>query len=64
MEGKTCCGCNCHKSTPILLILIALSFLLEALTVIDAATNAIIWPILLGAIGVLCLTKGKCGCCQ
>jgi len=60
------CGkCNCphHKAIPVFIILIAVAFLLGQWEILDASQVGIIWPILLGAIGITKLMKGRCGCC-
>ncbi len=58
-------GCSCphHKAIPVFVILIAFAFLLSAWDLLAESTVAIIWPILLAAIGFTKLTKGKCKCC-
>lgn len=61
-QGMTC-TCSHHKMVPILIILIALAFLLQAANVLTAAFVSLAWPALLGLIGVVKLTKGMCKCC-
>lgn len=60
-----CGNCNCphHKAIPVFTILIAVTFLLGAWDMLSATSVDIIWPVLLGAIGVTKLMKGKCNCC-
>ncbi len=61
----SCGNCNCphHKAIPALIILIAATFLLGAWDILSAGTVTVVWPILLGAIGITKLMKGKCTCC-
>jgi len=61
----SCGSCNCphHKAIPVFIILIALTFLLGQWEMLAMSSVDVIWPILLGAIGVTKLMKGKCGCC-
>lgn len=60
-----CGNCNCphHRAVPVFIILIAATFLLGEWEIISPTTVDIVWPILLGAIGVTKLMKGRCGCC-
>lgn len=44
------------------LIVIGLIFLLGALEVIDKATVAILWPIVIILVGLSKLCRGSCGC--
>jgi len=57
------CSCPHHRAVPAFITLIALAFLLNAWNILSDASVAIIWPVLLGAIGVTKLMKGRCGCC-
>jgi len=45
--------------TPILLILIALLFLLNAMNLISGPVTSVVWPILLGLIGMVKLEEAK-----
>ncbi|MEK7499949.1 MAG: hypothetical protein AAB649_05085 [Patescibacteria group bacterium] len=60
-----CGNCNCphHKAIPVFIILIALTFLAGEWAWLAPSSVAIIWPVLLGAIGVTKLMKSKCTCC-
>ncbi len=51
-----------HKIVPALVGVIGLSFLLTALGVVSAATNALIWPAALVLIALTKLSVGKCAC--
>ena len=61
----SCGGCNCphHKAIPVFIILIALTFLAGEWDLLAPSSVAVVWPVLLGAIGVTKLMKGKCSCC-
>ncbi|GEM_PF-536284 len=58
------CKCPHHKVTAVLIILIAVAFLLKAYGVLSAGTVDVVWPILLGLIGLKKLSKGMCKCCS
>ncbi len=45
--------------TPILIILLALAFLLESMGMLSHPVVAVVWPILLGLIGVVKLEAAK-----
>lgn len=62
MEGKTC-SCGHHMFVPILVIAFGLVFLLGALDVLNAATVAILWPIVVLVGGAAMLFGKKCKCC-
>lgn len=75
MEGGGCCGgngggcgsggCKCphHKMVPLSVFLIGLTFLLGNLGTLSVRTVGIVWPILLGLIGLQQLFGYKCKCC-
>jgi hypothetical protein len=52
-----------HKMVPLFIVLIGLTFLLEALGIVGVAFTSIVWPVLLILIGVMKLLKGMCKCC-
>ena len=62
-SGKVCggdCKCKHHVVVPVAIMLIGVTFLLQALNIlVDAHTAAIVWPVLLIVIGC---TK-MCKCC-
>jgi hypothetical protein len=68
MKGGVCgcrpgvCSCMHHKTLPILIILFGVSFLLQALSVLSAQANSIIWPILVILGGFFKLYGGACKC--
>ncbi|MGH7240005.1 MAG: LiaF transmembrane domain-containing protein [Candidatus Saccharimonadales bacterium] len=62
-DKKKVCRCPHHKATPILIILIGLTFLLGDWGFFNAFTATTIWSILLIIIGIFQLTKKKCACC-
>jgi hypothetical protein len=57
------CGCGHHTAIPILIILAALLFLLEAQGHIPEVIVQTVWPILLGLGGLLKLGHHECDCC-
>jgi len=57
------CKCPHHKMMPLLVVLFALSFLLKALGILTPGSVDIIWPILVGAAGLMKFNEGKCKCC-
>ena len=59
--GKTC-RCGCHKTMPILIILLGLDFLLGALAIFTWGFVNITWPILVIIAGCVMLGKRSCGC--
>ena len=63
--SKMVCKCVHHKVTPILIILIGLTFLLGALNILSMWAVSIIWPVLLIIAGVkkLAMKSGMCKCC-
>ena len=63
MMGKKC-PCPHHKMVPIFLILIGLTFLLNALMVLSNQVTAILWPILLILIGLQKIFESRCSCCS
>jgi hypothetical protein len=65
MDDKNMGVCNCghHNIVPILIILFAISFLLENQGFLKPGAIGIIWPILVGIVGVMKLTERSCKCC-
>lgn len=61
--GKMMCGCMCHKSLPVLVILFAALFFLKAINVVSYQLADIAWPILVGLGGFMKLGANKCKCC-
>ena len=45
--------------TPILIILLALTFLLESMKMLSGPVVAVVWPILLGLIGLVKLEEAR-----
>ena len=62
MEGAKC-PCPHHKMVPILIILIGLTFLLNAFGTLDNHTTAIVWPILVVLLGLQKIFETRCKCC-
>ena len=58
------CKCPHHKVVPGLIVLIAVAFLLKAYGVLSAGSVDVVWPIFLGLIGLMKLSKGMCKCCS
>ena len=63
MEGKKC-GCPHHKMVPLFIVLIGVTFLLQAGGYIGAEMVAVIWPVLLILIGLMKMMNGACKCCS
>lgn len=61
--GKNVCKCSHHRITPILIILIGVTFLLGDWGFFNAFTATTIWSILLILIGIFMLVKKRCKCC-
>ncbi len=57
------CNHDHHSILPILVILFAISFLLQYQDVLAPGSVQIIWPILVGIGGMVMLIEDKCGCC-
>lgn len=57
------CGCPHHKIIPALVVLFGLMFLLQAVNVVSSETTAIVWPIIVIAVGLMKMAKGMCTCC-
>jgi len=54
------CKCAHHKTVPVCIILIGLTFLLFQLNILTAAAAGIIWPVLLIVVGAAKMMKCKC----
>jgi hypothetical protein len=57
------CNCSHHKAIPVFIILIAITFLCGQWGIIAPETVDVVWPVLLGAIGVTKLMRRACKCC-
>ena len=64
MENMKSCRCMHHSMTSILVVLIALAFLLGNIGMVDAYTVGMIWPVLLGLIGLQKVFSRRCKCCS
>lgn len=62
-HGDRNCVCPHHKAIPVFIILIGLAFLLQGWDLLSESTVAIVWPVLLIAIGGTQLFKRVCKCC-
>ena len=62
-EGDCKCSCPHHKVVPLMIVLIALTFLLGNLGTLTASFVGIAWPVLLGVAGLTKLCSGSCKCC-
>ena len=62
---KNVCKCAHHKVVPVLIILLGLTFLLEALGVFTSGFSMIAWSIIIIAAGIMKLSErsGMCKCC-
>jgi len=65
MGGKNVCKCPHHKVIPVLIILLGLTFLLEAWNIVTPAFAMTVWPILVIIAGIMKWTQkaGMCKCC-
>ncbi len=63
--GKNRCACPHHKVFPILIILLGLTFLLQAMGWLTNSTAMMVWPVIVIAAGVMKLAdkSGMCKCC-
>ncbi len=61
MNGS--CRCMHHKMMPFFILLLGLTFLLQALGILPADIVGYIWPILLILIGLQKMFGNKCHCC-
>jgi hypothetical protein len=61
--NKNVCNHTHHSILPVLVILFAISFLLEYQGMLAAGSVNIIWPILVGIGGMVMLVEDKCDCC-
>lgn len=63
-EGGHCaCSCFHHKVTPLMVVLIALTFLLGNLGTLSESFVGMAWPILLGVAGLAKMFGRSCKCC-
>ena len=62
---KNTCSCPHHKVMPILIILLGLTFLLEALGILTSGFAGIAWPVIVIAAGLMKWAEksGMCKCC-
>jgi hypothetical protein len=63
MQGQAC-KCGHHKVIPVLIILLGLTFLLQAFGVVGWYFVSVTWPILLIIAGIVKLAGRSCGCCS
>lgn len=57
------CSHDHHSILPILVILFAISFLLQYQGLLAEDSVNVIWPILVGIGGMVMLVDNKCDCC-
>ena len=62
MNAKIC-TCSHHSTVPLLIIGLSIVFLLPRFDVITDEITGLVWPLLLGVIGLRKLTERNCGCC-
>ncbi len=62
MNSAAACSCVHHKVVPVLIVLLGLTFLLQACNVLTVAFVTIAWPILVIVIGLVKLKSGSCRC--
>ncbi len=63
MADKNTCDCKHHSIVPIVVIIFAAIFLLESLGIISESFVDVLWPLLVGVVGVTMLREKGCGCC-
>ena len=63
MEKNQTCNHDHHSIIPILVILFAISFLLQYQGLLAKDAVNIIWPILVGLAGMIMIVEDKCRCC-
>ena len=61
-EGGMMCKCVHHKFVPVLVVVFAAMFLLNAFDVVSDRNLSIGWPIVVGLAGILKMSEGKCSC--
>ncbi len=61
MQGASC-SCGHHKVIPILVILLGLTFLLQALGVVGWYFVSVTWPILLIIAAIVKMAGRSCSC--
>ncbi len=61
MEGLVC-RYPYHKIVPLMLILIAFTFILQALNILDTALASMLWPVFLIIAGLTKLSGRACTC--
>ncbi len=66
MSNENCsgCGCPCHRTVGVLIVLFGLTFLLGHLDIIPSNIVGIIWPSLIILGGLKKTFKGMCKCCD
>lgn len=63
MENMKSCRCAHHSMTGVFVVLLALAFFLDNAGIIDGHTVSLIWPVLLGLLGLQKIFSRRCKCC-
>lgn len=58
------CPCPHHKMVPVYVVLLGVLFLLNAFDVVTAGVTAMVWPIIIIAIGLQKIFQSRCSCCS
>ena len=61
---KNKCGCPCHKSAGLAIVVLGVLFLLQNLGVLPAHIIGMVWPVLIILAGLKITLKGMCKCCE
>jgi hypothetical protein len=63
LSEKNVCSCKHHNAVPVLVVIFAVVFLLQALGILEKSLVDVVWPILVGIAGFFMLGDKRCGCC-
>jgi K+ transporter len=65
MNGENGAKCSCfyHDAIPVLMIIFALLFFLQAMGLIGEYFVSLAWPVLVAVAGVMKILGRRCNCC-